>query len=85
MEAKEIGKVEHYFGKIGVAAIRITSGPLNVGDTIHVKGHTTNLTQKVDSMQAENKSVQKANNGDGIGIKVKAHVRDNDVIYKVIE
>jgi hypothetical protein len=59
MPEKEIGKIAHYFNKIGVAAIELT-GDLEVGDTIHVKGHTSDWTQNVDSMQIEHASVEKA-------------------------
>ena len=84
MPEEEIGKVSDYFAKIGVAAIELT-GSLSVGDTIHIKGHTTDFEQKVDSMQIEHQSVEKANPGDSIGIKVKDRVRGHDVVYKVTE
>jgi translation elongation factor EF-1alpha len=84
MPEEEVGKISDYFAKIGVAAIELT-GSLSVGDTIHIKGHTTDFEQKVDSMQIEHQSVEKANPGDSIGIKVKDRVRQHDVVYKVTE
>ena len=75
MEEKKIGEVIKYFGKIGVAAIRLTEGPLKVGDTIHLVGHTTDLTQMVDSMQIENQNVQEAGPGADLGIRTKEKVR----------
>jgi translation elongation factor EF-1alpha len=83
MPEEEVGKISDYFKKIGVAAIEITNGSLSVGDTIHIKGHTTDFTQTVDSMQIEHQSVPTAKAGDSIGIKVKDVVRDGDVVYKV--
>ena len=45
-----------------VAAIKITDGKLKVGDTIRIKGHTTDFTEKIASMQSEIQSWQdKAN------------------------
>ena len=85
MPEEEIGKVSGYFAKIGVAAIEITQGTLSVGDTIHIHGHTTDLTQVVESMQIEHENVQTAKAGDSIGIKVTDHVRDHDQVYKVTE
>ncbi|MCK4428514.1 MAG: hypothetical protein KAW16_08535 [candidate division Zixibacteria bacterium] len=85
MPEEEIGKVTDYFRKIGVAAIDITQGTLSVGDTIHIKGHTTDFTQVVESMQIEHENVQTAKAGDSIGIKAKDHVRDHDKVYKVTE
>lgn len=81
---KEIGKVTHYFTKIGVGGIDLTDN-LNVGDTIHVKGHTSDFSQSVDSMQIDNKSVEKAGKGDSIGLKVAEHVREGDTVYQVSE
>ena len=85
MPEEEIGEVTDYFRKIEVAAIDITQGTLSVGDTIHIKGHTTDFTQVVESMQIEHENVQTAKVGDSIGIKVKDHVRDHDKVYKVTE
>jgi translation elongation factor EF-Tu-like GTPase len=85
MEEKKVGEVIRFFGKIGVAAIRLSEGSLKVGDTIRFVGHTTDFTQPIDSMQIENKNVQEAGPGADIGIKVKDRVREHDVVYKVTE
>ena len=83
-EEKEIGKVTHYFTKIGVAAVEL-SDTLNIGDTIHIKGATSDFTQTVDSMQIEKETVQTASAGQTIGLKVIDHAREGDVVYKVTE
>ena len=83
MEEVVIGKVVGYFSKIGVAAIRITSGELKVGDTIKIKGHTTDLTVTVASMQINNVEVKEAKPDDAVGIKVTDRVRRGDKVYKV--
>jgi translation elongation factor EF-1alpha len=83
-QEKEIGKVSHYFGNIGVAAIELEDD-LAVGDTIHIKGNTTDFTQEVASMQIEKEAVEKAGKGDSVGLKVSEHVREHDVVYKVVE
>ena len=80
MEETPVGRVFDYFAKIGVAAIKV-SDSIKVGDTLHFKGSTTDFTQKLTSMQVENKSVEEANSGDSIGIKVKDRVRKNDDIF----
>ncbi len=82
MKEKEIGKVFIYFSKAGVAAIKLT-GNLNIGDKIHIKGHTTDFEQKVDSMQIDNKPIKVAKSGDDIGIKVSDKVRPNDTVFLV--
>jgi putative protease len=83
-EEKKIGVVEKYFGKINVMAIRITEDSLNVGDTIKIKGHTTDFEMKVDSMQIEHASVLRAEPGASVGIKSDQRVREHDVVFKVV-
>ena len=85
MAEVELGRVSHYFSKIGVAAIEITQDTLHVGDTIHVKGHTSDFTQKIDSMQIDGKPVAEATVGQSIGIKAADHAREHDAVFKVIQ
>ncbi len=81
---EKIGKVSHFFPKVSAAGIEITSGSLKVGDTIHIKGHTSDFTQTIDSMQVDNESVDEANVGDLIGIKTKERAREHDAVCKVL-
>ncbi len=83
MEEILIGTVTHYFGHLGVAAISMTDGELRAGDTIHVKGHTSDFQQSVESIQKEHQSIEVARKGDEIGIKVKEHARVGDVVFRV--
>ena len=75
MEEKEVGKVTDYFAHIGVVAITVNAGSIEVGDVLHFKGHTTDFTQKIESMQVEHSNVSKADVGDEVGIKVRERVR----------
>ncbi len=84
-EMVEIGKVTHFFGHVSAAAIELSAGDLKVGDTIYIKGHTSDFEQKVDSLHLDNASVETATKGQGVGVKVKEHVRTNDVVYKILE
>ena len=84
MEEMQVGKVTHYFDKIGVAVIKITDGSIKVGDEIHIKGHTTDFKEKVTSMQVEHEEVQVAEPGQDIGLKTSQPVRANDIVYKEI-
>ena len=79
---KLVGKVIHFFGKIGVAAIEL-SGTMKVGDTISIEGATSSFEQTVDSMQTENTSVEQAGAGESIGIKAKERVRPGDQVFLV--
>lgn len=84
-EKQKIGTIFKYFAHPMVAAIKLTDGALSVGDTISIEGHTTNFQQQIESIQIEHESVEKAEVGQSIGIKVKDRVRPHDVVYKVIE
>jgi len=81
MEEQEVGKVTHFFSKVSVAAVDLTSS-LAVGDTILIRGATTELEQTVESMQIERQDIQQAGAGEKVGIKVKDKVRPGDVVYK---
>lgn len=80
----QVGKVTHYFTKIGVAVIEITDGSIKIGDEVRIKGHTTDFRQKITSMQVEHESVEIAEPGQSIGIKVEEPVRANDLVYKAV-
>ena len=79
--ADAIGRVTHYFSHLSVAAIEL-SQPLRVGERIHIRGHTTDLEQAVDSMQIEHEPVEEAKPGDDVALHVDDHVRENDEIYR---
>ena len=81
---EEIVRVRDYFARISVAGIELT-GKLKVGDTIHIHGHTTDITQVVDSMQVEHESVQEAGPGASVGIRVADRCRGGDHVFKVVE
>jgi putative protease len=85
MKEEKVGVVTHFFGKISVAAVEITDGELKVGDRIHIKGHTSDFEQAVDSIQIEQNPVEKATPGDEVGIKVKEHVREHDIVYRIVD
>ena len=82
---KQIGTITHYFNKISVGIIELTEGELKIGDTIHIKGHTSDFTQQVNSMQIEHEAIEKAKKGDAIGIKVDFPVHEHDQVFLVTE
>lgn len=79
----EVGRITHYFSKIEVAVIQLKA-PLKVGDTIVIKGSTTTLEQKVESMEMEHSHVDEAKPGQSFGLKVRGKVRENDTVYRKI-
>ena len=79
---QEIGRVEDYFAKVGVIAFQLGQS-LAVGDRIHVKGHTTDFSQKVKSIEIEHAAVSGASAGAAVGIKVGKRCRRGDRVFKL--
>ena len=76
-----IGRITHYFSHLSVAAVHLQA-PLEVGQRIHIKGHTTDLVQTVASLEVEHRHVDRAAPGDDVALRVDDHVRDHDAIYR---
>lgn len=83
-EEKEIGRIVHYYGKIGVGIIELID-TLKQGDTIHIKGSSTDFEQNISSMEVEYESVEEAKKGDSVGIKVDQKVKEGDRIFLAAE
>ncbi len=81
---QEIGIITHYFPKVEAAVIKMTKGFLSIGDTIFIKGHTTDFKQSVESLQLEHAPITTAEVNQEVGLKVSSRVRQNDVVYKVV-
>jgi putative protease len=80
----EIGRVTHFYGHICVAVMRLNEN-LKLGDKIHILGHTTDFTQRVNSIEIEHHPVVWVKPGDDVAIKVIGPVREHDIVYRVIE
>ena len=85
MKENYIGSISNYFSNISVAAFEIKSGKLQVGDTMHIKGQTTDITETVSSIQMEHEMIETAKEGDDIGIKVSLKVRGGDKVFVVAD
>ena len=80
---ERIGVVTHYFSHLSVAVLKLEAATLRVGDTIHIRGHTTDFEQRVDSLEVNHAPVQEVGPKDDFGLKVREHVREHDVVYRV--
>ncbi|HEX9812738.1 MAG TPA: hypothetical protein VGA88_11740 [Burkholderiales bacterium] len=80
---QSIGVVTHYFTHLGVAIVQLDSGSLREGDTVHIKGHTSDFQQRVESMELDHVHVSEAFAGQSVGLRVRDHAREHDVVYKV--
>ena len=75
----------HYYSHVSVATLRLDSGRLRVGDVIHVRGHTTDFRQRVESLEVNHAPVSDVGPNDDCGLKVVEHAREHDVVYKVVQ
>lgn len=82
MSGVRIGKVTHFFDHLCVAVLALEQ-PIQVGDTVHFLGHSTDFKQKVESLQIEHKAVTSANPGEEVAMKVAQRVRPNDAVFKI--
>jgi hypothetical protein len=80
---ERIGVVTHYYSHLSVATLRLESGTLRVGDVIHIRGHTTDFSQRVESLEVNHAPATEVGPNDDFGLKVVGHVREHDVVYKV--
>ncbi len=79
----KVGKITHYFDKIGVAVVELTGG-LAVGDTIKITRHgSDDFTMPVSSMQVEHEQIKEAKKGETVGMKVDQPVKEGDEVFKV--
>ena len=78
-----IGVITHYFGRVGVGVISLESGKLRVGDTIHVRGHTTDFYQRVNRIEIDHVPVEIAKPGRSVGVEITQRVREHDEVFRV--
>lgn len=81
---ERIGTVTHYFSHLSVAIVQLENGSLREGDLVHIKGHTTDFRQRVESMELDHAHVGEAHMGQSVGLRVSDHAREHDVVYKVV-
>jgi putative protease len=76
-----VGIVTHYFPRVKAAAIKLKA-PLKLGDTVKIKGHTTDFTQAVSSLQINRQPISMAKRGQEIGLLVNSRVRRKDIVLR---
>jgi len=82
---KFIGKIQHYYKKIGVGLLKLNNGPLKTGDEIYIIGKTTGfIKHKIKSMQIKYKEIKEARKDQDVGIKLP-FCRKGDEVYKVVK
>ena len=82
MNLKQVGRVTHYYDKISVAVINLSS-KLKVGETVKFSHHDEEFTQTVSSMQKDHQVIEKASKGEEIAVKTDRKVKSGDKVYLV--
>lgn len=80
---EKIGEVTHYFPHVNAAAVKLLKSGLKVGDSVYVKGHTTDFKETVNSIQLDHATIPEGKKGQEIGLLVKSRVRQGDKVYKI--
>ncbi len=80
---ERVGVVSHYYSHLSVAVISIESGMLRMGDVVHIKGHTTDFKQRIESMEVDHIRVPQVVAPGTFGLRVGEHAREHDVVFKV--
>lgn len=82
MANKKVGTVTHFYDKISVGIVKLSS-PVSKGDTLKFKGSSTEFEQNLDDMQFNHEDIDTGKKGQEVGIKVGEKVREGDSVYKV--
>ena len=79
-----IGKVIHYYDKIGVAVVKLTKD-IKIGDKVKFEKNGTSFEQVIESMQLEHKPVDEARTGEEVAIKVSQVAKAGTNLYLTID
>jgi putative protease len=81
---EHIGRVVAYYRKLCVASVQLQAS-LRVGETVHIKGQTTDLTLRAVSLEVSHRPVERAHSAQRVGIKVSDGCRRNDLVFKIVD
>jgi len=77
-----IGKVIHFYDKLGVAIVRLDK-KIKAGDKLKFAKGDNSFEQEVLSMQIEHKPILEGKKGEEVGIKVDQKAPDGSLVYLV--
>jgi putative protease len=75
--------VTHYYPQANACALRIEEGTLRTGDTVHIRGHTTDFYQRVDRLEWEHEVLESAGTGQSVAMQVSQRVREGDEVFRL--
>lgn len=83
LHEQEVGVITHFWSKIGVAGIHMEA-PVDLGDHIHVRGHSDDFEQDVDSIEIDHAKVAHVDAGSDVGIRLNAQAHEHDRVFKMV-
>ncbi len=80
----KVGTITHFFGNINVGVLEVEE-PFEVGDTIKIVGRGQEFEQEVTSMEIDHESIDRAETGQEVAIKILEgeQVKEGDEVFKV--
>jgi len=78
-----IGRITHYYTHVNAGVLQIEEGEIAVGDTVHIRGHTTDFYQRLEHLEIDHIPVQRARVGQEVAFTVSQRVREHDQVYRV--
>jgi hypothetical protein len=78
-----VGRITHYFAHVNAGVIALERGELRLGDTVHIRGHTTDFYHRLEHMEVDHRPIELARGGQSVGIQVPQRVREHDQVFKV--
>jgi len=78
----EVGVVLHYYPRAAAGVVAL-SRPIHRGDTIHVRGQTTDFVQAVQELALEGAPVSEGAPPQQVGVRFAQRARAGDRVYRV--
>lgn len=80
-----IGTVVDYIPDTDAAKLHLESGPLSVGDTVHIRGTESEVEERIEVLQLPSGPTDEAHAGDDVGVKVCAPVEEGAKVFRVTD
>lgn len=75
-----VGKVIHYYDRLGVAVVKLEK-TLKAGDEVKLVKGDESFNQTIESMQLEHAPVNEGKAGSEVAIKVNQKAKDGTLVY----
>ena len=80
---ERVGVVTHFYPHAHACVVQLEEGELHTGDTVHIRGHTTDYYQRVERLEWEHEALEGAVAGRSVAMQVSQRVREGDVVYRL--